>query len=97
MSRKTTSGDVSRMALSPDGRLLAVGGFGGALQIWDAATFQPVRKLAGHKQAVAGMSFSPDSRLLATGSFDQTIKLWQVAHVGLVRCSAICSRSVFGF
>ncbi len=49
-----------RMTVSPDGRLLALGG--GSLQIWDAST---LKKLWDMPLDVGGLAFSPDSQWLA--------------------------------
>lgn len=49
-----------------------------------STTFQPVRVLDGHQDAVRSVTFSPDSQILATGSFDRTIRLWRVSDGTLI-------------
>ena len=66
---------IKRVAFSPDGRLLAGGDIDG-VQLWDPATGEPPRTLAGHTSWVEGVAFSPDGRLLASCSEDKTVRLW---------------------
>jgi CHAT domain/TIR domain/WD domain, G-beta repeat len=71
---------VTGVAFSPDGRLLATAGRGdGTAWLWDPATGEHLRTLAGHTLAVSGVAFSPDGRLLATAGADGTARLWDPA------------------
>ncbi|PHH90996.1 hypothetical protein CDD83_2017 [Cordyceps sp. RAO-2017] len=67
---------------SPDGlRLAAVSG--ACVTIWDCATGQRVRRLAGperHEDHIWNISFSPDGKQLASGSVDNTVKVWDVGE-----------------
>jgi WD40 repeat protein len=69
------SGMVYALAYSPDGKLLAVGGAGGKVQLWDASTNQLKRTMLGHTTWVEKAAFSPDGRTLATGNARE-VKLW---------------------
>ena len=62
------------MALSPDGRVLAVG-LGRIVELWDWATGQKLSPCEGHKEVVVNLAFSPDGNFLASGSFDNTAKI----------------------
>jgi WD40 repeat protein len=73
-------------ALSPDGQLLAVGGFG----IDYPADHRiiiislPTRRIIhvkGHTDAINDLRFSPDGEKLASGSFDGTARIWDVREL----------------
>lgn len=72
---------VWALAFSPDGRILASGGFNdrdqdGRVHVWDIATGQQLHELKGHQYYVYEIAFSPDGKTLATGS--ETVRLWDV-------------------
>ena len=52
------------LAISPDGRRLAMGGFEGKIRIHDLATGDEVRTLVGHAGSPRGLAFSPDGERL---------------------------------
>ena len=76
---------VSTVVFSPDGKLIASGGFDSRLRLWDANTGNHILTLRGGGPAVA---FSPDGELIANqyrGSRNNvTIGLWDV-HTGELR------------
>lgn len=63
-------------AISPDGRLLALGGNDGKLEIRDTDTLEVIRELQGHTSNVYCVEFHPDGSRLATGGNDNRILLW---------------------
>ncbi|MGV3720469.1 MAG: WD40 repeat domain-containing protein [Actinomycetota bacterium] len=76
-------GSVHELALSPDGKQLAVAGGKpgqtGVTTVYDAANpGQPLRKFGDHTDVVYGIAWSPDGKRLATASFDKTVKIWDV-------------------
>jgi WD40 repeat protein len=68
--------EVSGLAFSPDGRLLATVGWDRRLQVWDAKTGEPHHGVVGHADLVYGVTFSPDGSRLATASWDGSVKVW---------------------
>jgi WD40 repeat protein len=69
-------GDAYSVALSPDGRLLAIGGYPKVVRIWDVTTGKLVHALrTGGGDA---LEFSPDGRILAV-SGGRGASLWDVA------------------
>lgn len=74
---------LSRLAVSPDGRSVAVGGwvesdgrrFGGeVVRVWDLATERELFRI-WHRLDVNAVSYSPDGDYLATASWDGTAKI----------------------
>ncbi|MET7476441.1 helix-turn-helix domain-containing protein [Streptomyces sp. NPDC005648] len=64
-----TSEAVSALAVSPDGRTLAVGGEAGSLQLWDIATLQPLGDpLTTSGEQVDTLAFSADGTTVYAGS-----------------------------
>jgi WD40 repeat protein len=78
----------SRLAFSPDGRILASGygksqGFGWrgsetTIVLWDLLTGMEVRQLKGHLGQINELDFAPGGKTLASASADQTVLVWNV-------------------
>ena len=68
------------LALSPDGRQLALGGMhlGLDISLWDAALSRPATPLRGHQEFLKVVAWSPDGRTLASGGRDKRLKLWHL-------------------
>jgi WD40 repeat protein len=74
-------GDISALAWSPDGKLLASGAQDdNAVRLWNANTGQLVHTFEGHRGWIRSLAFSPDSTLLASGSTDKSIVIWNVVN-----------------
>jgi WD40 repeat protein len=76
------------LALSPDGKILAAGGYEqrrvnhwtGTIHLWETATGKPLRSIEGLKDSVWLVAFAPDGRtLLAALGDDPTTRLWDVS------------------
>ncbi len=83
-TRKVTVLDVGNdqpgVHFSPDGRLLATGGYGTTVKLWSAATGALVRTLdAGPTKGGLTPVFSPDGKTLAVGNRNATTGLFAVA------------------
>ncbi|MEU7058188.1 helix-turn-helix domain-containing protein [Streptomyces sp. NPDC046197] len=66
-------------ALSPDGRLLATGGTGASVRLWDVATGRSRTVLTGHRDVVVSLAFSRNGHTLVSAGADGTLRLWDVA------------------
>lgn len=64
--------------LSPDGKLLATGGYDNTIKLWDVSSGKELWTLDGHNGAVFELAFRPDGKVLASASGDRTVKLWNV-------------------
>ncbi|MGI9244297.1 MAG: protein kinase domain-containing protein, partial [Verrucomicrobiales bacterium] len=69
---------VEDLAISPDGRILAMASGGGAVLLWNFKTGELLEMLAGHSAAVNSVEFSPDGHTIVSGSSDQTVRLWNL-------------------
>jgi WD40 repeat protein/serine/threonine protein kinase len=89
------NGAVYAARFSPDGKLVATGGYDKLIMIWDPAQVRPIDigkrldgqpdtslnfvRLAGHDGPVRSVAFSPNGKLALSGSEDNTIRVWDVA------------------
>jgi WD40 repeat protein/serine/threonine protein kinase len=76
--------DAASMAFSPDGRVLAVGGYDKTIRLLGRENNSLRQTLAGHVGRVQAVAFSPRGDLLASASFDGTIKLWKPLDGGFL-------------
>jgi WD40 repeat protein len=67
---------VASVAWGADGRLLAVGGSEGTIQLWDTEQEALISSLEGHRDHVTGLVFMHASGLLVSSSWDGSTRLW---------------------
>ena len=67
------------VTFSPDGVLLASGGWGRPVRIRDASGDRLVRELRSAGSSIYDLAFSPDAALIATGGRDGTVGVCEIA------------------
>jgi len=80
-----TFDSIASVALSANGKFLAVGGFNGEIHMLHVANGKPLSAFMGHIRMVWSLAFSPDSTLLASVGYDHIVKLWTVGENGTIQ------------
>ena len=81
------SGPLS-VAISPDGKRLAVGYAPYDIILWNARTGERQKLLKGHSNWVVSLAFSADGKRLISGAGDSTARIWDVEsgkEIGRIR------------
>jgi WD40 repeat protein len=68
---------ASRLAFSPDGKILAAGSTYNTFKLWNVETGQEMRKLDNSGEVVC-LSFSPDGQTVAAGNWAGEVQRWNV-------------------
>jgi WD40 repeat protein/tetratricopeptide (TPR) repeat protein len=67
---------VRALAFSPDGHVLATGGFDHAIKLWDVPARRELRTLSDHTGPLQALAYSADGLSLVSVSLDRTLKVW---------------------
>jgi len=70
--------DVTQLAFSPDGKLLATSGADFVIRIWDPAAGKEATTISDLKMAPEALAFSRDGKFIAAGLHSK-IQLWEIA------------------
>ncbi len=65
------------LALTRDGKHLAVAGDGGTIHIWDMGASREINQFEGHKDTVHALAYSPNGAFLVSASQDKTVRFWE--------------------
>ncbi len=76
-------GSYGALALSPDGRSIAVGGERSTVRVWSAENGALKGKTAGHEGVVQTMAYSPDGKHIAGAGEDGTVRIWSAETFAL--------------
>ena len=71
-------GNARAIALSSDGKNLAIGTSDDTILLWDAINWKHSMTLEGHTNTVFLVVFSPNGKVVASASYENTIKIWDV-------------------
>jgi dipeptidyl aminopeptidase/acylaminoacyl peptidase len=70
------------VALSPDGRFIALASTDGPVHLWSVRSGRHLFALPGHQGGTHAVGFTPDGRTLLSGGADAVVRLWEVASGG---------------
>ncbi len=70
--------NVTALAFSPDGKILASGSMDKTVRLWDIEKRKRLATLEGHKGWINAVAISKDGRILASGDANKVIKLWDI-------------------
>lgn len=68
---------LSRLALSPDGMVVAAVANDDMVQLWELTTQKRLGVLKGNGQRINSIKFSPNGKLLAAGCGDGSVEVWK--------------------
>jgi WD40 repeat protein len=77
------NGEVTGIAVAPDGSLVATAGKDGKVKIWDGSTKFALRTLSADARWPLSIVFSPNGKLIAAGG-DSTVRVWDASTGHLV-------------
>jgi Tol biopolymer transport system component len=70
--------NVIKAVFSPNGKVVASGGIGGEVELWDVESGKQITSLQGLGKGTWSLAFSPDGQTLAAAGWDGKVHLWDV-------------------
>ncbi|MDM8536286.1 hypothetical protein QUF70_05995 [Desulfobacterales bacterium HSG17] len=97
MRVKDIPGEPNSSAISPDGKMIAVGFKGDGLRLYSLPDISMIWEInEAHSDRTFRLSFSPDGKQIASASLDKTAKLWQVSDGKPIQTFTGHTRAVHG-
>ncbi len=72
--------NIIRVAISPDGTLVAAAFEDNSIHMWDVDTHEELVNLSGHDEFITDLRFTPDGKFLISTSLDGTLRLWGIPY-----------------
>ena len=79
--RSGSSGFVTQLSFSQDGRILASGIDEGVIYLWDIDTGEQIKILKGHTGYIRKLTFTKEMKTLMSHSSDGTVLLWDISSI----------------
>ncbi len=76
---ETDSLGTRAIAISDDGKQLALAGGDQTVKLWNVETWENIRIFAGHEDVINSVDFSPDGSQILSASSDGSAIVWDVA------------------
>ncbi|AFY57121.1 WD40 repeat-containing protein [Rivularia sp. PCC 7116] len=73
-------GGIDAVAISPDGKSFASGGYAYEISLWDIETGKKLRTLSAKQGGVNAIAFSQDGKILVSSSGNKSIKVWRLSN-----------------
>ncbi len=73
-------GSIDAVALSPDGKTFASGGYAYEINLWDVETGKKLHTLSAKQGGVNAIVFSPDGKIIVSSSGNKSIKVWRLSN-----------------
>ena len=91
-----SQGEITALATTPNGTMLASSGVDGTIRLWDVSAAQLSRTLKGHAAPVSALAFRSDGKALLSGDRAGRLKYWDLTngkeHAGHFRTSALADK-----
>lgn len=81
------NGNATKIAIHPDGQIMAVGTTGGAIAIYSAVNASLLATFEGHTAAITSLSFSENGYNLTSTGLDEMARVWDLE-------SSACTSSI---
>ncbi len=76
LARLRSDGEISSVAISPDGALATIAQMNGSISVFEVATQREIARLGDHIGQIEGVAFSPDGARISSSSRDERTILW---------------------